>query len=404
MPEFRTIITAIGQTKIGQAIATQTPLLLTEMAIGDSDGEGYDPDENQVALVNELYRDDFESVEVSTGGVIVLTMTIPITEGGWHIREAGVFDDEGDLIAVVRIADRYKPLPSSGQADDLSIVLKLDVGNVGAVTWAIDPLKKIHHGRMLRTFFQVVDTLQSTPPSDPEPGATHIVGSSPTGAWVGRQHWLAQWTGVGWSMVDVPAGHIVRIGDSNDYRYRTVSGWDNWLASETLVGPTQLATLAQTIAGTANNVAVTPQGLRKTPAVFLRGDRVGSQSIASNTMTLLTTFSPVLSKFRDPATVFNNPSGTLTIGPLDAGWWVAFCFVQMGVVGGSTLFTYVHKNGGPEFSQANQRSSNGTAYSNASGLVRLEAGDTLAGYVYQNHSAAQTLENARIMFYRVGDL
>lgn len=230
MPEFRTMITLVGQQKIAVAIAAQTPLTLTQMAVGDSNGVGYDPIEAQDELVNEKYRNEVDSVEVLTGGVIVCQMTIPITEGGWHIREAGVFDEDGDMIAVIRIADRYKPLPSSGQADDLTIVLKLDVGNVGAVTWAIDPQKKIHHGRLLRTFFQVVEAADvAAPPVDAEPGETYVIPEGAAGAWATFAHRLAQWTGLAWSIVDPPHGHIVRVGDSRTYLQRTAQGWQPWL-------------------------------------------------------------------------------------------------------------------------------------------------------------------------------
>ena len=116
MADYRTIITAVGQTKLAAAILGPA-IVLETMAVGDADGVGYDPDEAQLALVNQVYSGTLDSVETEAGGIIVCEMTIPADQGGWHVREACVKDDDGDIIAICRIADRYKPLPASGRTE-----------------------------------------------------------------------------------------------------------------------------------------------------------------------------------------------------------------------------------------------------------------------------------------------
>lgn len=319
MPEFRTMITLIGQQKIAVAIAAQTPLVLTQMAVGNSSGIGYDPVETQEELLNEVYRDELDSVEVLTGGVIVCQMTIPITEGGWHIREAGVFDDEGDMIAVVRVADRYKPLPSSGQADDLTIMLKLDVGNVGAVTWAIDPQKKIHHGNLLHPYFQAVEAMDvGAPPGDPVAGATWVIPAGATGAWTGLANRLAQWAGVAWSIVQVPDGHIVSLADGRIF-IKLDGEFVLLDASEEFAGLVRIATQDEVNAGIDEKAVVTP--------ARLRGKVVPNFRLALPSIALVSGVKTAITDYGVGQGVVNMPSsslagGVVTIGAEESGLWL----------------------------------------------------------------------------------
>lgn len=243
MANYRTIITQVGQTKLAAAIASGPVVNFTTMAVGDSNGVGYDPAEQQTALVNQVYSASLDSVELESGGVIVLEMTIPATSGGYHIREAAAIDDDGDMIAIVRLADRYKPLPSSGQADELTVRMKLDVGNVGAVTWDVDLAKKAKIDGQLRPDFRSVDSIQNTPPGSPIPGETWIVGLSPTGAWVGHENELAEWSGSGWTFAAPTPWMLVGLANRTDWRWDSTLGtpaWVPWVATGDVSGPIKL--------------------------------------------------------------------------------------------------------------------------------------------------------------------
>ena len=219
MANYRTIITEVGQAKLATAIATGPQVNFTTMAVGDSNGVGYDPAEQQTALVNSVYSRPLDSVEVTSGGVITVEMTIPASSGGYHVREAGVFDDDNDMIAIVRISDRYKPLPSSGQADELTIRAKLDVGNVGAVTWDVDLTKKAKIDGQLRPDFRSAFSIRNDPQSTIVPGRTWIVGTDPTGVWAGHENELAEWSGTGWTFVNPTPWMLIGLADKTDVRW-----------------------------------------------------------------------------------------------------------------------------------------------------------------------------------------
>jgi hypothetical protein len=138
---FTCIITTIGQAKVAAAIASGVDLPLTQMAVGDGNGNPTTPSVGQTELVRERYRSSLGSVGVDANHAnrVVAEMTIPATEGGWTLREVGVFDDDGDLIAVANYPDTYKPLPEEGAARDLTIRVLMQVADVSAVTLGIDP-------------------------------------------------------------------------------------------------------------------------------------------------------------------------------------------------------------------------------------------------------------------------
>lgn len=241
MADYRTIITTVGQTKLAAAILGPA-IVLETMAVGDASGVGYDPDEAQLALVNQIYSAALDSVETEAGGVIVCEMTIPADQGGWHVREACIKDDEGDIIAICRIADRYKPLPASGQADELTIRMKLDVGNVGNVDWVVDLTRKSKIDGQLRPDFRSVEAIQNDPPGAPEPGETWVVGAAPTGAWVGHDNELAEWSGTGWTFVEPTPWMHVGLADRTDWRWdHTVPGWALWKGTVAIAGPVKVA-------------------------------------------------------------------------------------------------------------------------------------------------------------------
>lgn len=245
MAEYRTIITELGQTKLATAAVSGPQVNFTEMAVGDSNGVGYDPSEQQTDLVNERYRGSLGEVSVQSGGVIVLAMTVPISSGGYHIREAGVFDSDGDMIAIVRIADRYKPLPSSGQADDLTIELQLDVGNVGNVTWTIDPARKDRISAQLTPDYRSVEGFVNSPPTSPSLGKTWVVGTAPDAgtAFAGHANELAEWGGSDWAFASPEPWFHVGLPDRTDWRWDTTLGtpaWVQWLGSSAVAGPVNL--------------------------------------------------------------------------------------------------------------------------------------------------------------------
>ena len=129
---YQVALTATGAAKLAAGIVN-----LTHMALGDGGGSEYDPTGAETALVNEVYRQPLSAYNV-TDNKVMMQLSIPITDGGFSIREAGVFDTDGDMIYIANLATRYKPLPTEGSASDLSITLVTTVSNIANLTVTVD--------------------------------------------------------------------------------------------------------------------------------------------------------------------------------------------------------------------------------------------------------------------------
>ena len=229
MPDYSTLVTLAGQSAFAAAIANATPVNITAMTVGDSNGVGYDPDENQTALVNERYSSTDISVSVEAGGIIAVEMTIPANVGGWHVREAAIEADDGTVLAIMRYPDSYKPAPSSSIASVKTITMKLDVGNTNAVAWSIDSASKDKIDQQLRPDFRSVNGISNTPATSPDAGDTWIVGTSPTDAWAGKGNQLAEWSGTGWVFVAPTDWMLVSLPDKTDRRWDHTLGTPAWI-------------------------------------------------------------------------------------------------------------------------------------------------------------------------------
>ena len=140
--EFFTILTATGRNKLAAATATGTPLTLTQMAVGDGDnGAYYSPTEAQTALKHEVWRGAINhlAVDANNPNWIVAELVIPDNVGGFYIREVGLFDSTGAMIAVGKFPESYKPTLAAGSNKQLYVRMILEVANTSAVTLLVDP-------------------------------------------------------------------------------------------------------------------------------------------------------------------------------------------------------------------------------------------------------------------------
>ena len=138
---FYTILTNVGKAKIANAQALGTTVNLTQMKVGDGNGAYYNPTETQTALVNQVWSGALSSIDVDTENPnwIVVEAVIPTADGGFMVREVGLFDDDGDMIAVGKYPETYKPVVAEGSAKDLYIKMIIEVTNASVVTLKIDP-------------------------------------------------------------------------------------------------------------------------------------------------------------------------------------------------------------------------------------------------------------------------
>ncbi|HBC1097179.1 TPA: tail fiber protein [Escherichia coli] len=115
--KFRTLITDIGLAKLAATTAPGgRPVRLTHMAVGDSNGELRQPQKNQTSLYNEVWRQSVNRVftDPENPNRLIVELVIPPETGGFWVREIGVFDDTGTMIAVGNTAESYKPTREEG--------------------------------------------------------------------------------------------------------------------------------------------------------------------------------------------------------------------------------------------------------------------------------------------------
>lgn len=135
------ILTAVGEAKLANAIALNVPLQISRMAVGDGGGVLPVPLRTQTALIGEQYRADLNSLapDPLNASQIIAELVIPETEGGYWLREMGLYDAAGDLIAVSNCPPSYKPEMAEGSGRTQVLRMVLIVSSTDAVQLKIDP-------------------------------------------------------------------------------------------------------------------------------------------------------------------------------------------------------------------------------------------------------------------------
>ncbi|WP_109866196.1 phage tail protein [Escherichia coli] len=139
--KFYTLLTEIGAAKLASAAALGVPLKITKMAVGDGGGGLPTPDAKQTALVNEKRRADLNMlyIDPQNSSQIIAEQVIPETEGGWWIREVGLFDDTGAMIAIGNCPESYKPQLAEGSGRTQTVRMVLITSSTENITLKIDP-------------------------------------------------------------------------------------------------------------------------------------------------------------------------------------------------------------------------------------------------------------------------
>lgn len=138
---FYSILTAVGKAKIANAHVLGTKVTFATMAVGDGGGSYYNPVETQTALKHEVWRGNVNEISTDPDNPnwIVINTVIVSNVGGFMVREVGVFDAEGDLIAIGKVPETFKPVLDSGSAKDLYVRLVIEVTNTSSITLKVDP-------------------------------------------------------------------------------------------------------------------------------------------------------------------------------------------------------------------------------------------------------------------------
>ena len=138
--KYKAVLTKIGAAKIAAATAGGTKINLTQMAVGDGGGTLPTPDSAQTKLINEKHRAALNKVIVDPKhkNYLVAELVIPPEIGGCWMRELGLYDEVGALIAVSNMAESYKPLLSEGSGRAQTLRMVVIVSDMDTVNLLID--------------------------------------------------------------------------------------------------------------------------------------------------------------------------------------------------------------------------------------------------------------------------
>jgi hypothetical protein len=139
--KYYALLTNLGAAKLANATALGTQLSLTQMAVGDGGGILPTPDPAQTQLIGEKRRAALNSLSVDQANTnqIIAEQIIPEDQGGFWIREIGLFDQDNTLIAIANCPETYKPQLQEGSGRTQTVRMILVVNSTDAVTLKIDP-------------------------------------------------------------------------------------------------------------------------------------------------------------------------------------------------------------------------------------------------------------------------
>ncbi|EKC2598729.1 phage tail protein [Salmonella enterica] len=184
--KFYTLLTDIGAAKLASATALGIPLKITHMAVGDGGGVLPTPSAQQTALVAEKRRAALNMlyIDPQNSSQIIAEQVIPETEGGWWIREVGLFDETGALIAVGNCPESYKPQLTEGSGRTQTVRMVLITSSTDNITLKIDPAvvlatRKYVDDKALELKVYV-DDLMAKHLAAPDPHSQYAQKDSPT--------------------------------------------------------------------------------------------------------------------------------------------------------------------------------------------------------------------------------
>ncbi|MEN5279816.1 phage tail protein [Serratia marcescens] len=139
--KFSALITAVGAERLANAAVTGTPIVISEMAVGDGGGLLPIPNGTNTSLINEQYRGPLNKLVIadSDASVIEAEMIMPPQIGGFWLRELALYAEGGECIAIGNMPETYKPLLAEGSGRFQIIRMQLKVSSTAAVELIADP-------------------------------------------------------------------------------------------------------------------------------------------------------------------------------------------------------------------------------------------------------------------------
>lgn len=138
---YEAVVTDIGNALMMDAVANGRKVSIVSFAVGDGNGEYYRPKTDMTELRNEVWRGNINSCEVSSeaNNVLIISAVCPGQAGGFTIREMGVFDDAGNMIAVCNCPATPKVTIVDGVVNEMFLKMEIALINGQAVELKVDP-------------------------------------------------------------------------------------------------------------------------------------------------------------------------------------------------------------------------------------------------------------------------
>lgn len=139
--KYGTIVTATGLALVTAAAMEGKKVNITTLAVGDGGGAYYQPSADMIALKNECWRGDVNTVEINPASpnMIDVTAVVPADVGGFTIREMCVLTDNNEMVAICNTPDTGKVVIASGAAGEVELKMHIEVENAEVVQILIDP-------------------------------------------------------------------------------------------------------------------------------------------------------------------------------------------------------------------------------------------------------------------------
>ena len=136
---YGTVVTALGAEKITACMADGAKLQLTTAVAGDGNGGYYHPTAEQTALKRECWRGSIAYAEQNAGTPNMLDVKIVLGDdaSGFVVRELGLLDADGTLIAVCNTPDTEKALLSGGVTGKLTAIMHILLADASVVECTI---------------------------------------------------------------------------------------------------------------------------------------------------------------------------------------------------------------------------------------------------------------------------
>lgn len=271
------LLTNVGRAKEAAALANASTITITHIAIGDG---ATVPSGGETALYNEVARKTISGhgTVVGADNVAYFDCYLAAADGPYTIREAGLIDSDGDLIAIAHYDPPInKPTPSSGQTVEGTVRLEVAFSNIATVVIIVDPSMQVALQRLTRLpWIPIKEIHRNAPPASPVVGDVYVIGPTPTGSWATNAGKVTEYTIAGWAMIAPPEGHGVSLPDGRIYE-RINGAYVEKIALDAQSGKWTYA--ADT--GAANALVVT---LSPAPSAYVAGMGLRVKVAATNTM------------------------------------------------------------------------------------------------------------------------